>query len=106
MGHNRWSEFNATVIVKNIHPFATDGLREKLKNYFTKKLQKEFKGKRVTQDIANLKVIVSKKHVIASFDKVLRVNNIPLVVPTELSFELIKGDVTNWNLLCPIGKHV
>ena len=96
---NKWDELNTDIIIKNIYPFVTEGLRKRLETYYKTTLEKEFEGQKITQDIANLKVAVTKDHVIASFDKVLRVNNIPLVIPTEFSFELTKGAVTNWNLL-------
>ena len=96
---NRWDQFSEDLLNKNVAPLITAGLKKKLSKLLKNGLAKSFKGKRVQQDVANIKIAVTKDHVVASFDKIMRVDNIPLILPTELSFQLIKGESTRWNEL-------
>lgn len=97
--YNQWEDFAQDRIIKNISPLVTEGLKKKLAQTFKNSLAKELKDKNARQGVTNLKVMASKNQVIASFDKVLRVNKIPLVIPTVLSFQLIRGKATQWNKL-------
>jgi len=95
----RWEKFDPEMIIKNVAPFTTDGLKIRLLKKLKTIQEKDFKDKTTSQDIANLHITVTKENVIASYDKVLRVNEIPLVVPCKLSFELIKDTQSRWNML-------
>lgn len=94
---NKWDQFVPDIIIRNIDPFVTEGLKKKLNDLYKGKLQEEFKGKTIKQDIANVIVTVTDKLVAATFDKVLRINEIPIVIPTELSFDVIVDTPTEWN---------
>ena len=98
-----WKNFNPNDVIKAASPFATDGLLEKLKVELTDRREKDFKGKTISQGITNLEFNFSKDQVVATFDKVLRVNGIPLVIPTEIAFSLIKRSSTSFN---PVGLLV
>lgn len=98
-----WKELNPEVIFKNIEPFITDGFKENtLLNLKTRK-EKEFFGKKVQQAVTDISVQVTKESTIAIFDVVLRVDNIPLVVPIQVALQLVKGVPTEWN---PMGLYV
>jgi hypothetical protein len=98
-----WKNFNPSDVVKTIGPFATDGLVDKIKVQLTERREKDFKDKVISQGITNLEFNFSKDQVVATFDKVLRVNGIPLVIPAEIAFNLVKKSSTKWN---PIGLYV
>ena len=98
-----WKDFNPGDVVKSIGPFATDGLVDKIKAQLTERRDKDFKNKVISQGITNLEFNFSKDQVVASFDKVLRVNGIPLVIPSEIAFNLVKKSSTKWN---PIGLYI
>jgi hypothetical protein len=98
-----WNELNPEAIFKNIEPFITDGLKENtLSNLKTRK-EKEFFGKKIKQAVAGISVQVTKESTIAIFDVVLRVDDIPLIVPTQVALQLVKGVPTEWN---PMGIYV
>ncbi len=98
-----WGDLNPEMIFKSIEPFITDGLKEStLKNLKVRK-EKDFFGKKLQQSVAGLSVQVTKESTIAIFDVVLRVDGIPLVIQTQISFQLVKGIQTEWN---PIGLYI
>lgn len=98
-----WNELNPEMIFKNIEPFITDGLKENtLTNLKTRK-EKEFFGKKIKQAVAGIYVQVTKESTIAIFDVVLRVDDIPLIVPTQVALQLVKDVPTEWN---PMGLYV
>lgn len=98
-----WSDLNPEVIFKNTEPFITDGLKESTLANLKIRKEKDFFGKKLQQSVAGLSVQVTKESTIAIFDVVLRVDNIPLVVPTQVSLQLVKGIQTEWN---PMGLYV
>ena len=53
--------------------------------------------------MAGISVQVTKESTIAIFDVVLRVDDIPLIVPTQVALQLVKGVPTEWN---PMGLYV
>lgn len=98
-----WDELLPEKILRQISPFVTEGLLARFKLELTKRSEKDLKGKKLSQSIANAKILVTEKNVIANFDKVLRIDGIPLVVPSEISFNIIRGSQTRWN---PVGLYV
>ena len=91
---------NPKTISQNIIHITTKGFREKT-FYFLKNLKrKKLKGKKVSQNISNIIINVSKNETIASFDKILRINNIPLVIPVKIKIHLLRDTKTKLN---PIG---
>lgn len=101
--YNKWEKLDPNAIVRQIAPFSTEGLTEKLKNYLSERLNKGLKDKTVTQDIAHLKIKITEKQIIASYDKVIHINNIPLVMPTQVSLQISGGSPNRWN---PMGLYV
>jgi hypothetical protein len=86
-------------ISKDITPFVTKGFRKKTVIYLKNLQDKEFKGKRLDQGHTRPMTIVTKDSTTSSFDRVLRINNVPLPIPTQLSFNLVRGKVSYWNRL-------
>lgn len=98
-----WEKLDTDAILHQVSPLVTQGLLERLKQELTQKTEKEFRGKLLSQAITNVKIIVTEKDVIATFDKVIRIDGIPLVVSSEIAFNLIRGSQSRWN---PMGLYV
>jgi hypothetical protein len=98
-----WNDLNPVLIYKNIEPLITDGLKENMLANLKIRKEKEFLGKKLQQAVTGISVQVTKESTIAIFDVVLRVDNIPLIVPTQVALQLVKGEQTEWN---PVGLYV
>ncbi len=98
-----WEVLDPDKITRQLAPLVTDGFREKEFLLLRQRKEKEFVGKTVRQNVSGLTVQVTKDSTIALFDVVLRVDGIPLIVPTQISFELVRGPTTEWN---PIGLYI
>jgi hypothetical protein len=82
--------------VGNIRPLSTEGYIQAL----LKEVKEGVSGggvANVDQYAANIETIVNEKEALAKFDKIIRINGIPLLVPTEMSFQLIRTKPTKWN---------
>ncbi len=101
--YHRWDTLEPEQILKQIGPFTTEGLIEKIQAQLIERKSKDFKGQEVAQDIAHIKVTISEKEIIVTFDKIFHIAAIPLVVPTQASFQIINGATTKWN---PMGLYV
>lgn len=101
--YHRWHKLDPEQILKQIAPFTTEGLAEKVQALLNQRKNRDFKGREVSQDIAHLKIKVSEKEIVASYDKVLHVSSIPLVMPSQASFQIVNGTITRWN---PMGLYV
>lgn len=98
-----WNELNPEQIVKNIEPLITDDLKETMLTQLKQRKEKDFLGKKIKQSVAGISVRVTKDEIITTFDIVMRVEGIPLIVPTQLTLLLAKGVKTEWN---PMGLYV
>ncbi|MEK6774182.1 MAG: hypothetical protein AABY64_09590 [Bdellovibrionota bacterium] len=98
-----WSELNPDLIIKNIEPLATDGFKINTLANLKFRKEKEFLGKKIQQSVAGISVQITKESTVAIFDVVLRVEGIPLIVTTQVAFQLVKGAQTEWN---PMGLYV
>ena len=94
-----WDRMNIKQIARNISPFVTNGLEKKTKAQLQQYRTKEFKGKLLKQRITTPDIVVTKESTRAYFYRVLIINQIPLLIPMQIQFGLVKGDVTNWNRL-------
>lgn len=92
------SNNNLPVTLKNIAPFSTEGYLTALKSEMDKDLESN-KGqiKNFEQYVSKIEVIVNEKEALAKFDKIVRLNGIPLIVPTEASFQIVKDTSSKWN---------
>ena len=98
-----WEKLAPDSILARVSPLATSGLLDRIKQQLIQMGEKNFKGKVLSEAITNVRVQVTDKEVIASFDKVLRIDGVPLVMPTEMGFNMIQGSETKWN---PLGLYV
>ncbi len=98
-----WNKLDPKAKQKSLSPIVTDGLQKKMFKLLTHLKDKEFQGKETSQAIVNIKVNVTKEKVVASFDKLLRIEGVPIPVPTTVSLNIIKGTPNIWN---PIGLLV
>ena len=93
----KWNELNPIVIANSISPMVTDGFKKKTQKELEGMRNKGFKDKKLVQSISNIEVRVTKTRTVAIFDRILRVNGIPLLIPTQISFFLVKGEKSFWN---------
>ena len=98
-----WDKLDPKAKQKSLSPIVTDGLQQKLFKLMTHLKNKEFHDKETSQAIVNIKISVTKEKVVASFDKLLRLEGVPIPVPTTLSLHIIRGTPNVWN---PIGLLV
>ena len=94
-----WEKLSPEVILRQVSPLVTSGLLDRISLELSQKAEKDFKGKTLSQEIVG----VSIKEVIASFDKVLKINGVSIVIPSQMSFNIIRGGSTRWN---PMGLYV
>ena len=98
-----WDKLDPQEKRQSLAPITTSGLQEKLFKLLMHLKNKEFQSKETSQAIVNIKISVTKEKVVASFDKLLRLEGVPIPVPTTLSLHIIQGTPNTWN---PIGLLV
>lgn len=99
----QWKKMNLTEMFQNIHPITTSGLFSKIEDDVATFVKKEMKDKSFSQTVSNIEVRVLKNRIAASFDRIVRINELPLVAPLELSLEITSGTRTPLN---PIGLYI
>jgi len=103
MARYEWKTFDPQAIIKNLEPYTTEAFRDRLFEEFGKKSFQNKPGESIEQSVARVRPDVTEKSVLASFDRVLRINNVPVVVPTQVSVQLSEGPKTYFN---PIGLYI
>lgn len=98
-----WEAFNTQNILKSVRPYVVEGFYRKLANDLKKDKDRTIQGKSIKQVVADIKVDISEKDVVASFFKLLIVEGIPLPIVSQVSFQLAKGTATKGN---PLGMYV
>lgn len=98
-----WPEFNAQALTKGLSPYVEDALVGKIVETQAQKFGKDFKGKKLAQEITFVKVNVLEDRVVCTFDRVLKIEGIPLVIPTEVTLSMLRGSSTREN---PMGVFV
>lgn len=98
-----WHEFNSQALAKEITPYAEEALVEKIIEAQSLKYGKDFKGKKLAQEITFVKVDVLEDRVVCVFDRILKIEGIPLVIPTEVTLSVLRGSSTRAN---PMGVFV
>jgi len=99
----QWKKLNLDEVLHHIQPITTSGLLDKIKDDLLLFIKNDLSKKKFEQAVANIDVKISEHAVIASFDRVIRVDGLPLVAPLQLSLELIRGSRTRFN---PIGLYI
>jgi hypothetical protein len=97
-----WESFDPDTLASQIKPYSEEALVPKVLATQTQKFGR-IGDKKISQDISFVKVTVLETKVTCSFLRILKVEGIPLVVPTQLSFALIQGSRTTAN---PMGVYV
>ena len=98
-----WNLLNPKDISARVSPFVTKGLREKIKVFLENIKSKKLKGKSVSQEIGKIRFHIQDDKVYAIFYRILIIENVPLIVPTKLSFSLTQGSQTIAN---PEGVYI
>jgi hypothetical protein len=98
-----WDEFSGEKISHEIAPFVEDDLGSQIIGTQSQKYLKELKGKHLSQSLAFVKVSVLEDRVVCKFDRVLKIEGIPLVIPTEVTLSMVEGEPTTFN---PMGIYV
>lgn len=99
----KWEKFSPKLIYSQIAPITTSGLSQKMYKALSSKKYTGLAEKEVSQNLTNLIVTVTDKSITASFDQVIRVDNLPLVSPMTISLVIKRGSATKWN---PLGLYV
>lgn len=97
-----WDRFDPKKLSDEISPFSEEGLVPKLMDGQIQKFGKN-QDKKLSQDLSFVSVKILKDRVICSFMRVLKIEGIPLVVPTELTLSLVEGSRTRSN---PKGIYI
>lgn len=98
-----WPEFNGPSLAKEIVPYMEDALVGKIIETQVQKYGKDFKGKKLAQEIAFVTVEVLEDRVVCIFDRILKIEGVPLVIPTEVTLSMLRGGNTRAN---PMGVFV
>lgn len=98
-----WPEFSGEKLAREIAPLAEEALVRKIMDAQAQKYGNQFKGKKLSQAITFVSVDVQDERVLCRFDRVLKIEGIPLVIPTEVSLAMLQGNQTDIN---PMGIYV
>ena len=67
-----WEQLRPDLIMRQVSPFVTSGLLDRIRQELVQKTEKDFKGKTLSQGIVGVKVQVTSKEVIASSSQRMR----------------------------------
>jgi hypothetical protein len=98
-----WSGFSGEKLAKEIAPLAESPLVAKIVDAQTQKYGRQFKDKKLSQAITFVSVEVTDDRVVCRFDRVLKIEGVPLVIPTEVTLAMLQGSQTDLN---PMGIYV
>ena len=97
-----WTEFHPQKILEKITCLTTRGFRQKLAPVLGE-IKHDEQDKRVEQYAAFIRPILGDTQTIVNFDRVLRIDGIPLATPTKMALDIIQGEFTPCN---PVGLYV
>ena len=98
-----WRSEKQNLVLKDIAPFMTKGLLRKTRVAFQKNITGKKPKDSIEQVAVNIKPLITEQKAQVFFDRIVRVNDVPMVAPLELEFHLIKGSPNRWN---PRGLYV
>lgn len=98
-----WSNFNVEDLKKEVSVYVEDELLGKLMAAQVQRYVKELKNKKMSQSVTSIEVEVLKDKVVARFDRLLKIEGVPIVIPTELTLSMIQGSSTRVN---PMGVYI
>lgn len=102
-GRYSWKKLNWNEMRYLLFPIVTSGLFDKIEEDMGAFIKKEWSRKPFEQSLANIDVTVGEKSITASFDRIIRVDNLPLVAPLTLTLSLTQGMRTPEN---PRGLYI
>ena len=98
-----WKDFSGKRIAQAIGPFVEGELVPKAVEAQELRYNKELKGKHLAQSLVFVDLTVLTDRVTARFDRVLKIEGIPLIIPTEVTLVMVQGEQTRLN---PMGIYV
>ncbi len=98
-----WPQFETETLKKEVSVYLEDELLEKLMAAQVQRYVKELKNKKMSQAVTSIEVEVLPDKVVARFDRLLKIEGVPLVIPTELNISMIEGPRTRLN---PMGIYI
>jgi hypothetical protein len=98
-----WPEFNEDALKKEVTTFIEEDLLEKLMAAQVQRYVKELKNKKMSQAVTSISIEVLSDKVVAKFDRLLKIEGVPIVIPTELNISMIQGASTRVN---PMGIYI
>ena len=98
-----WEEFVPREIVGRLSCITTKGFKKKIEKMLGNLKHEGKESERVEQYVAFIRPRLEEGRSFVSFDRILRINGIPLATPGEISLDIIRGARTACN---PIGLYV
>ncbi|HMR24096.1 MAG TPA: hypothetical protein PKC21_01960 [Oligoflexia bacterium] len=98
-----WKEFDPKKITYALKPYATKTFLKGLSDLLGNKKAKNKPGESIEQYVTRIKPILTNTDSFAIFDRILRINDIPIIVPVQIKLGIIKGRKTSFN---PMGLYV
>lgn len=98
-----WTQLDQNSIIRGIEPISTNGFLTKLSDQLGKRKLDLKEGQKLEEIAVNVRPVVNQKEALASFDRIVRINEIPIVVPSEVALDIVQGKRTRWN---PLGLYV
>lgn len=107
-----WKEYDPDKISKSIAPLSTDGLQEKLNAVLGRQKaqnsappgsspasSQDQRTQKIEESVTNIEVTLTEHDALASFDRIVRINGIPVILPSQVSLQIVQGAATRWNRL-------
>ena len=98
-----WAEFEPKEMVENLSCTTTEGFRAKLEKALGNIKHESGEAETVEQYAAFINPRLEGDRSFATFDRILRINGIPLATLGEISLDIVQGKRTDCN---PVGLYV
>ncbi len=98
-----WKAFNPQQILERISCLSTPELRKRLQKALGDKAHTESKGESLEQYVAFVRPVLKEDSALVSFDRILRMEGMPLASPVQLSLKIVQGERVPCN---PLGLYV
>ena len=101
LNHYEWDDPKMNTLLLRHAPYVTRSLKKELER--TLKRSKALKGKKLSQYVGNLELKLKDDEIHARFDRILRIDGIPLISPLMLRLKAIRSTRTHAN---PAGIYI
>jgi len=98
-----WKGFDLSQLRKEVSIFAEEDLLKKLMEAQGQRYIKELKNKKMSQAVTSIEVEVLNDKVVARFDRLLKIEGVPIVIPTQVILSMIQGSQSSAN---PMGIYI